>query len=274
MTIKEFARLCNCNPQTLRYYDRMDLLKPVKVDPYSGYRYYNEEQAIQYVKIKNLQLAGFSIDEIKSLLDADSDTVNDAFSEKIRQQEEKLQKIRDIQQSYQDEIERMKEKVQVLREAVLKSMTEYDPTDEFGIDEEEYKAIVDSFIGYLDNHEFSEGDIEYDLSSDEEDTVDTKKYLDFLNDPGYEIVYELHDWEHIKEVTDRFRMPDDGNEYVLLFAISKDKENKMAFAITTLSVLAGANLKEGESQNGHKLGCSVSVSDDGKNHFWLLKSKQ
>ena len=64
MTIKEFARLCNCNPQTLRYYDRMDLLKPVKVDPYSGYRYYNEEQAIQYVKIKNLQLAGFSIDEI------------------------------------------------------------------------------------------------------------------------------------------------------------------------------------------------------------------
>jgi len=35
MTIKEFARLCNCNPQTLRYYDRMDLLKPVKVDPYS-----------------------------------------------------------------------------------------------------------------------------------------------------------------------------------------------------------------------------------------------
>ena len=64
MTIKEFARLCNCNPQTLRYYDRMDLLKPVKVDPYSGYRYYNEEQAIQYVKIKNLQLAGFSIEEI------------------------------------------------------------------------------------------------------------------------------------------------------------------------------------------------------------------
>lgn len=274
MTIKEFARLCNCNPQTLRYYDRMDLLKPVKVDPYSGYRYYNEEQAIQYVKIKNLQLAGFSIDEIKSLLDADSDTVNDAFFEKIRQQEEKLQKIRDIQQSYQDEIERMKEKVQVLREAVLKSMTEYDPTDEFGINKEEYKAITDSFIDYLDKHKFSEGDIEYDLSSDEEDTVDTKKYFDFLNDPSYEIVYELHDWEHMKEVTDRFRMPDDRNEYVLLFAISKDKENKMAFAITTLSVLAGANLKEGENQSSHKLGCRVNVSDDGKNHFWLLKSKQ
>ena len=29
MTIKEFSRLCGCNPQTLRYYDHVDLLKPV-----------------------------------------------------------------------------------------------------------------------------------------------------------------------------------------------------------------------------------------------------
>lgn len=39
MTIKEFARLCDCNPQTLRYYDRVDLLKPQKVNRWSEYRY-------------------------------------------------------------------------------------------------------------------------------------------------------------------------------------------------------------------------------------------
>ena len=39
MTIKEFSRLCGCNPQTLRYYDHVDLLKPVKVDSWTGYRY-------------------------------------------------------------------------------------------------------------------------------------------------------------------------------------------------------------------------------------------
>ena len=39
MTITDFARLCGCNPQTLRYYDRMELLKPARVDPWSGYRY-------------------------------------------------------------------------------------------------------------------------------------------------------------------------------------------------------------------------------------------
>lgn len=44
MTIKEFALICGCNPQTLRYYDQIDLLKPVKVDRWSGYRFYDEEQ--------------------------------------------------------------------------------------------------------------------------------------------------------------------------------------------------------------------------------------
>ena len=40
MTIKEFASLCGCNTQTLRYYDKIDLLKPVRVDQWTGYRYY------------------------------------------------------------------------------------------------------------------------------------------------------------------------------------------------------------------------------------------
>ena len=30
MTIKEFAGLCGCNPQTLRYYDSVGLLKPAR----------------------------------------------------------------------------------------------------------------------------------------------------------------------------------------------------------------------------------------------------
>ena len=83
MTIKEFAHLCDCNPQTLRYYDHVNLLKPVKVDKWSGYRFYEEEQALAFVKIKNLQKAGFTIDEIKGLLDKDNLVIYQAFEEKI-----------------------------------------------------------------------------------------------------------------------------------------------------------------------------------------------
>lgn len=49
MTIKEFANLCKCNTQTLRYYDKIDLLKPIKVDSWSKYRYYTQSQAKDFV---------------------------------------------------------------------------------------------------------------------------------------------------------------------------------------------------------------------------------
>ena len=259
MTIKEFSRLCGCNPQTLRYYDHVDLLKPVKVDSWTGYRYYDEDQALQYVKIKNLQMAGFSIDEIRGLLDADNDTIFKAFSAKIKEQEDRLQKTREIRQSYLSEVQRMKEKVKEFRETVLSLMEDYDPTEEFGITADEYREIVDSLTTYLDTHEFTEGDFDYDLSDDGDAAREEPEYLNVLNNPDFEVIYEQHGWEHAREVIGKFTVPDDGKEYMLLFTISKDKENPTAFANTALSVMLGANLKSRERtcQNSQKLGCKI-----------------
>ena len=94
MTIKEFATLCGCNTQTLRYYAKIALLKPVKVDQWSGYRYYVKSQAIDFVKIKNLQAAGFTIDEIKVLLTMTDQQVYEAFDRKIAEQAQKLERIK------------------------------------------------------------------------------------------------------------------------------------------------------------------------------------
>ena len=104
MTIRQFASLCGCNPQTLRYYDRVGLLKPVQVDRWSGYRYYDEEQALAFVKIKNLQRAGFSIEEIRELLDRDNQAIFRAFEAKISEAEERLREMKEIQKSYQSEM--------------------------------------------------------------------------------------------------------------------------------------------------------------------------
>ena len=109
ITIQGFAKLCGCNTQTLRYYDRIGLLTPAKVDEWTGYRYYEEEQALLYVKIKNLQQADFSIEEIKTLLPGDDDLLTAAFERKIREQQQKLERIREIQRSY------LKEKMYIQR---------------------------------------------------------------------------------------------------------------------------------------------------------------
>ncbi len=50
ITIKEFANLCGCTTQTLRYYDQINLLKPFFVNEDTGYRYYKKEQALECIR--------------------------------------------------------------------------------------------------------------------------------------------------------------------------------------------------------------------------------
>ncbi|MBP3704295.1 MAG: MerR family transcriptional regulator, partial [Clostridia bacterium] len=142
MTIKEFASLCGCNTQTLRYYDRIDLLKPVKVDPWSGYRYYAKPQAIDFVKIKNLQAADFTIDEIKVLLTLPDQQVYDAFERKIAAQTQKLERIKEIQQSYLTEKNNMEKLVQNVSDYILHAVSDYEVLREFGLSPQDGPAVV------------------------------------------------------------------------------------------------------------------------------------
>ena len=66
--IGEFSHLCETTIKTLRHYDKINLLKPTKVDNFTGYRYYEENQLKTLEKIKQLQYAGFSLKDIKDLL--------------------------------------------------------------------------------------------------------------------------------------------------------------------------------------------------------------
>lgn len=272
MTIKDFAKLCGCNPQTLRYYDRMDLLKPVKVDPWSGYRYYDEAQALTFVKIKNLQRADFTIEEIKALLDADHDVICQAFNQKIAQQEDKLKEIKRIQQSYQREMNNMEQKIKTVQEQVAQAMQAYDPWEEFGITQEEYSRIVDNVSEAFADWASDSGDIDYSVFPDGDDSAEETEFLDPLNDPDYEILYENHGWDHVKDFFGQLETPKSGKEYLLHFEVTREKSNQTAFANTVLGVLIGKNYG-GQKDNDQKLGCNVTFSKDGKNHFWLLRRK-
>lgn len=43
-TISEFGKLRNVNINSLRYYEKIGILKPDHVDPQTGYRYYSPDQ--------------------------------------------------------------------------------------------------------------------------------------------------------------------------------------------------------------------------------------
>ncbi|WP_230591222.1 MerR family transcriptional regulator [Lysinibacillus sphaericus] len=64
-SIGEMAKLHKTTIKTLRYYDEIDLLKPMYTDKNNGYRYYSTEQFEQLNTIHYLKELGFSLKEIK-----------------------------------------------------------------------------------------------------------------------------------------------------------------------------------------------------------------
>lgn len=74
--IGEFSKLNKISIKTLRHYDEIGLFKPVKVDYFTGYRYYSSSQIKKLNKIVALKSMGFSLKDIKKI-------VNDKLSIEI-----------------------------------------------------------------------------------------------------------------------------------------------------------------------------------------------
>lgn len=69
--IGEFSRLSRVSVRMLRYYDQMGLLAPTRTDRLTSYRYYSADQLPRLNRILALQDLGFSLEQIRGLLDAD-----------------------------------------------------------------------------------------------------------------------------------------------------------------------------------------------------------
>jgi len=59
--IGEFSKLVQVPVATLRYYDQIGLLKPIEVDRYTGYRYYQMDQLPRLNRILALKDLGFAM---------------------------------------------------------------------------------------------------------------------------------------------------------------------------------------------------------------------
>jgi DNA-binding transcriptional MerR regulator len=66
--IGEFSKLVQIPVATLRYYDEIGLLRPVKVDTFTGYRYYSASQLPVVHRIMALKGLGFSLEQIGAAL--------------------------------------------------------------------------------------------------------------------------------------------------------------------------------------------------------------
>lgn len=67
--IGDFSKLCRVPVSALRYYADIGLLEPKHIDKFTGYRYYAVEQLSKLNRILALRDLGFTLEQIKQLLD-------------------------------------------------------------------------------------------------------------------------------------------------------------------------------------------------------------
>lgn len=263
MTIKEFSLLCSCTTQTLRYYDSINLLKPARVDQFSGYRYYDSEQALDYVKIKNLQEAMFSIEEIKELLECDDDEIAKAFDVKIAEQEDRLEKIKQIQMSYRNDYMKMQEMIKKTQDKINESVGNYDAVKEYGISHEYYRTIIEKMNAQYeqamseqrnDNFRF----VVLNSNSMESETENP------MREGNHVVVFEESGWENASEILEKLPMLE--GKYILYFELNDEKWTYNDFCIVVISIVQDRN-----RDRNMNIECTRRRSKDGKNHFWLLK---
>ncbi|HET8843047.1 MAG TPA: helix-turn-helix domain-containing protein [Ktedonobacteraceae bacterium] len=68
LKIRDFARLADVSMVTLRYYDEIGLLKPIHVDPETGYRFYTMDQLPHLHRILAFKELGLGLTQIIEIL--------------------------------------------------------------------------------------------------------------------------------------------------------------------------------------------------------------
>ncbi len=67
-SISQTAKIVDMTTETLRHYDRIDLVKPCKIDEWTGYRYYSQQEIVRLNTIKALRCMDLTLSEIKDIL--------------------------------------------------------------------------------------------------------------------------------------------------------------------------------------------------------------
>lgn len=93
-SISETAKIVGTTSETLRHYDRIGLVKPNKIDKWTKYRYYSEEEIVRLNLVKTLRCMDFPLDEIKKILKSDDFKEIVEFLEKAEQSaNEKIEEL-------------------------------------------------------------------------------------------------------------------------------------------------------------------------------------
>lgn len=107
-TVGQLAAVCRVSIQTLRYYDKIGLLRPSSKNPENGYRYYSQRDILFLRIIQDLKETGLTLDEIKELLrNDDIGMVMDILQRKKDEFQEMIGKLTAVSRTIDTRLENL-----------------------------------------------------------------------------------------------------------------------------------------------------------------------
>lgn len=114
LTIGEISKIHNIPAKMLRYWDKIGLLKPYKIDPVTGYRYYSSTQFYILNFIKYFRTLGIPYEEIKNRLNnTDMISLIQLLKEQTELTDRKINELKAIKSIFNSHILEMEEALQV-----------------------------------------------------------------------------------------------------------------------------------------------------------------
>ena len=108
LSIGEMAKLTDVGTRALHYYERKNILKPVFIDPDSGYRYYSFNQIFFVNIIKNCVEFGIPIKELAGVVDSNNmDALRNFMVQSIEFIERKSKQLRLAKDTFENVLQRL-----------------------------------------------------------------------------------------------------------------------------------------------------------------------
>ncbi len=95
VSIGEFSTMTRLSRKALRHYHELGVLEPARIDPVSGYRYYDTSQVRSGHLIRRFRELDMPVAEVRAVLEAHSDSVRDELiGAHLRRLEERVERTR------------------------------------------------------------------------------------------------------------------------------------------------------------------------------------
>lgn len=93
-TAREVSEMLGISKRTLQYYNEIGLVKPSRIDSSTGYWKYGEKRIEQLKEIIVLREIGYTLREIKEIIDKPGVDLTESLESRIRSLELKVREIR------------------------------------------------------------------------------------------------------------------------------------------------------------------------------------